>query len=151
MTGKAHAALGAAIGGIVAYSIKDTGQQAVIMSMAVLGSLTPDIDHVKSRISQKYPVLAVVISKIFGHRNFLHSPAFVLILWILLHASLPGIAFVYGYGGHLLQDLCTKGGIPLLQPLSKKKYAILPFKTGSMDFPVTSAIIAILIGISGKL
>lgn len=51
MTGKAHAALGAAIGGLIAYSIRDTEQQTIVITMSVIGSLAPDIDHVKSRIS----------------------------------------------------------------------------------------------------
>lgn len=91
-----------------------------------LGSLLPDIDHPRSYIGRRTYPLSVLIHKLFGHRGFTHS---------LLSISILGVASVIwwgsnplffgglllGYFSHLLGDMTTIQGIPLLFP-KKKRY-----------------------------
>lgn len=91
-----------------------------------LGSLLPDIDHPRSYLGSMFPFLSVPISKLFGHRGFTHS---------LMATSILGIATAYwwvsnplffgglllGYLSHLLADMTTPSGVPLLYP-KKKRY-----------------------------
>lgn len=41
------------------------------------------------------------------------------------------IGVVFGYISHILLDLFTKEGVPLLRPIIKYRFSLLPFKTGS--------------------
>jgi inner membrane protein len=90
-----------------------------------LGSLFPDIDHPQSYIGRRIPLIPTLIYKTLGHRGFTHS---------LLSLSLFGIAtafywsinplffggFLLGYLSHLLADMTTPSGIPLLYPKYKR-------------------------------
>lgn len=108
---------------------------------AAFGSLLPDIDSQTSLISNTNKLISYVCNKIFGHRGFLHSPACVLLLWLLgtliikqfpehHYLTLLLQAFLFGYTGHLFLDMLTKGGIPFFYPLSKKKVRLSKCKTG---------------------
>lgn len=100
----------------------------------LLGSLLPDIDHPQSSISRLLFGVGSIFHRIFGHRGFTHSLLACLILWGLIqsiHVSFS-IGFCLGYLSHLLGDFFTNRGVPLLHPLSKKRWrAPLTFKTGS--------------------
>lgn len=141
MTGKSHILLGAAVG--IVMQEKSLGVLNLFLTGAsILGSMAPDLDHMKSKISRKVPVLSWLISTVFGHRGLLHSPLMVVILWIVLHNLPFGNVFVYGYIGHLFQDFFTKGGIPLLYPY-KKRYSLPLVKTGGfMEYLLTILMIA---------
>lgn len=91
-----------------------------------LGSLLPDIDHPKSYLGKRLYPLSFFIHKLFGHRGFTHS---------LLSTGFLGLATSYwwdvnplffgglilGYISHLLADMTTVSGVPLLYP-NKKRY-----------------------------
>jgi inner membrane protein len=95
-----------------------------------LGSLLPDMDHPQSYLGRRTYPLSVLINKSFGHRGFTHS---------LLSLFLFGIATAYwwsvnplffggiylGYLSHLLGDMCTVSGVPLLYP-KRKRYKFFP-------------------------
>lgn len=87
---------------------------------------------------------------IFGHRGFLHSPLFLIILWFgLARFQYLGPVLCAGYLGHLVQDLFTAGGIPLFFPIHKK-VSLSPFNTGGiMDYVMTCIFIAIIAYIGG--
>ena len=116
---------------------------------SIIGSLYPDADHqgsfmgkrliisnaifralggVEKRMSKKAPM--------FAHRGILHTPLFVLLVTLLLSLLVPAIAhpIVWGFGigmlSHILLDMLTTSGVPVLFPLTRKKISLLPFKTG---------------------
>jgi inner membrane protein len=94
-----------------------------------LGSLLPDIDHPQSYLGRRTIPLSVLINKCFGHRGFTHS---------ILSLTLLGVAsavwwgsnplffggLLIGYFSHLLGDMTTVSGIPLLYP-KKKRYGFV--------------------------
>ena len=153
MVGRVHAALGVAIGCAIAMDVYPSGSylsKLAVVSIAAAGSLAPDLDTRRSKAGKKLPALAFVFSKLFKHRGFLHSPACLIMLILSSFAmpKLPGfimLVFCAGYAGHLVQDWFTKGGIPLLYPFSKKRYALTRLKTGgASDYIITFIIIMLL-------
>lgn len=104
-----------------------------------IGSILPDIDSPKSTISKFCRPVAILINHYLGHRGFTHAPIiptiFLFVLkYKLVHASELSYRLLYGlaagYFIHLLQDICTAGGVPILYPFSKKKVALFKMKTG---------------------
>ncbi|WP_043157375.1 metal-dependent hydrolase [Aeromonas diversa] len=97
-----------------------------LLPAALLGGLLPDLDHPKSVLGQWLPFISRPLARLFGHRGFTHSLlATGLVLWGV-QSSLPGgpegvkKALLLGYLSHLLGDLLTPAGIPLLWPLRRR-------------------------------
>lgn len=95
-----------------------------------LGSLLPDIDHPQSYLGRRTKPLSVLINKCFGHRGFTHSLLSTLILGVAsaVYWSVNPLffgGFLLGYLSHLLGDMTTPSGIPLLYP-NKKRYKLFP-------------------------
>lgn len=149
MGGGAHKLMGIVLGGVVISEVKpEIPVAAVIMGMSVLGELAPDIDTVNSTISLKIPIISRLINRKFGHRGLLHSPFFLIVLWMWIggRENLGGNVFCIGYLGHLIQDLFTCAGLPLLFPFDKKKISIFPYYSGGiMDYVITSVLIILLL------
>ncbi|NBH61793.1 metal-dependent hydrolase [Anaerotruncus sp. 80] len=164
MTYLTHA-LGGALAGTAVIAILNPGDKvaaAAIMSGAVIGSLLPDIDHTRSKVSRSSAaakITSYAVSAVTKHRGFFHTPLFVLILalalgtvinilpnddfvlaaWSLYFGLLPGML------SHLLLDTCNPGGIMWLYPVSNKKLSILPIKTGSLGEIAVAIILAVLL------
>ncbi|KAA9001744.1 metal-dependent hydrolase [Affinibrenneria salicis] len=92
---------------------------------ALLTSLLPDIDHPKSLLGQRLKWISAPIARAFGHRGFTHSLlAIVAGLWFI-HTRLPAgwiipsdawHAMIIGYLSHIIADMLTSAGVPLLWP-----------------------------------
>ncbi|KAE9517221.1 Inner membrane protein YdjM [Candidatus Liberibacter asiaticus] len=92
---------------------------------ALLSCLLPDIDHPRSFISKRFKTLSLLTSCISSHRGFTHSIlAVILYKWLIHHffpselISYQGLqdALIIGYVSHLVADVLTPTGIPLLWP-----------------------------------
>lgn len=118
----------------------DHSMAAVLMTLAMVGALVPDLDAVESKIEYVKvigikPLVPVsrAINRAYGHRGPLHS------LWgwlgwsiLILPTSvffgwLPTTALSLGYASHLPGDSCTRTGILLLFP-KRKSFHLLPVK-----------------------
>lgn len=99
-----------------------------------IGSLIPDIDEPKSYIGRRSLGVSWFIKKKYGHRGGTHS----VIIWFILMAILMTIArhpFTYGiscgYLFHIVGDFFSNKGVPLLLPLTKKRFKfIVTYRTG---------------------
>lgn len=141
---------------------------SVFYGAVTLGALLPDIDEPNSTIGRKTLGISNAIKALFGHRGLTHSIVFVLsigILLLLLSAfgveKLSGIplvsSFVKGLDEavleififgivigcvlHLMGDMLTPSGVPLLLPFSARNFHLTPaflrFKTGGIwDYAV---------------
>ncbi|KQN61846.1 metal-dependent hydrolase [Erwinia sp. E602] len=96
-----------------------------IIPAALLTCLLPDIDHPKSLLGQRLAWLSKPIARAFGHRGFTHSllavAGGVMLLQTPLPAGwlIPADAFqglVLGYLSHIVADMLTPAGVPLLWP-----------------------------------
>ena len=163
MTGPTHvliALAGAAATGHLTGSVPSGG--AIIF--IILGALAPDLDGGGSitrpgrifqsllghRLAKLIDVLIQVISGvvqvIFGHRGFIHSPFLGLLFmaggWL---AGLPMLFwFGWGYIWHLAGDFLTPAGIPLLAPISLKRFHGANIVTGSMTEKLLSILLLVV-------
>lgn len=146
MTGKHHLVAGTVAGCCVLASTIIEGDTNYLVAggtvlTTMVGSLFPDIDSRTSKLGSKMKITSAIVSKLFGHRGFLHSPLFALVMLLICglmfkKASISGYAllyygFVIGMLNHLFCDMLTKGGIPLFYPALRWKFSILPMKSGS--------------------
>jgi inner membrane protein len=146
MTGKHHLIAGSIAGCCVAASTIVKGDPNVLLIggtvlTTMVGSLFPDIDSRTSKLGSKMKITSTIASKLFGHRGFLHSPLFAICMFLLCNIlfehfqiekySLLYYGFVIGIINHFACDITTKGGIPLLYPMTKAKFSFSPMKSGS--------------------
>jgi inner membrane protein len=95
-----------------------------------IGALAPDLDEPHSKLGRKYPFVAEILKEAFEHRGMTHS--FLLHIGILVIALITMIfdqfigiflaAFAIGCMLHAAGDMMTRGGVPALLPIKKKKY-----------------------------
>lgn len=125
----------------------------LLFSVIVVASLLPDIDHQSSRINRllgtsRGPIgwLVFRFFKIFigSHRTVTHYGVTWLALSLLIGIGLPliwspgppyAVAFSIGYGAHILADMLTDRGVPVLGPLNRRRYTLVP---GLITFPTGS-------------
>ncbi|MBP2847111.1 metal-dependent hydrolase [Dickeya oryzae] len=96
-----------------------------IIPAAMLTALLPDIDHPKSILGQRLKWISVPIARLCGHRGFTHSLLAILLgVYVIrtrlpLDWPLPGDvyhAMIVGYLSHIIADMLTTAGVPLLWP-----------------------------------
>jgi inner membrane protein len=130
-----------ALGGYTFYAHQASNDFELILGamLAIMGGLLPDIDHPQSWIGHRFPRLSSMISKVLGHRTFLHSPlALACLLGLCLYLFQGSIfvfcgnAFCLGYLTHLLGDLCTHHGIPIFWPVKKRFRIPCSFRSGGV-------------------
>lgn len=132
MQGYNHVAGGVVFTGIFA-SFHDVNvfSQPSLIGATVFCALLPDVDHVSSTIGKVFYPIASYLNTRFGHRTITHSliffACFLCAIWLL-----PRGYFVccgYAFGSHLLFDMCTRSGVPLLYPFSRRPF-VLPANPG---------------------
>ncbi|MGP1924635.1 MAG: metal-dependent hydrolase [Arsenophonus sp. NEOnobi-MAG3] len=107
------------------------GNWGHIIIGGILTCLLPDIDHPKSLLGQRLKWLSIPITKVFGHRGITHSFLAIVVASIFLSSNLLSEiiisipvdfihAMVVGYISHILADMLTPVGIPLLWPYRRR-------------------------------
>ena len=110
-----------------------------------VGALLPDIDHPQALLAQWKPagrggplglwrlvrpllIPSLVMREALGHRGALHSAlAGVAVCsaveYLALVVGAPGLgrALGWGYAAHLVADMLTRRGVPLLWPLTRRR------------------------------
>ena len=96
-----------------------------LVPAALLTCLLPDIDHPKSVLGQRFKWISQPIARAFGHRGFTHSLLAVAISLWLFQLNVPADWFLpadvlqgltLGYLSHIVADMLTPAGVPLLWP-----------------------------------
>jgi inner membrane protein len=144
-------------------SLLTLGTGAVVAGMV---ALLPDIDEPESTISRfgsfragplrLRPLwgLSYLLKRTVGHRTLTHSLLAIslaavigLSLTLLGHVAL-GVAVIWGYASHVLADMCTRSGVPLLWPIVPRSFHLLPpglrLRTGSLA--ESAVAVAVLVG-----
>lgn len=107
---------------------------AVFFGLLSLGALLPDLDHPKSKLGHKVPAVSHLFHFLFGHRGFLHSLFFVVIVSavaLMIFGNVISFPIMLGMLAHLASDCLTKEGINLIYPF--KQFSIKGFvETGSI-------------------
>jgi len=142
MTYKTHLTIGLLFSSVIfllIYKIELSPALAVILILSTgLGSSTPDLDTPSGGLWKKVPagsIISRIVNPIFigGHRHLSHSfigfGIFTFLFWLLIKLIAPNLpmihnsefiilaAFGLGYASHLLADMFTEAGVPLLFPL----------------------------------
>ncbi len=95
-----------------------------IIAGGLLTCLLPDIDHPHSFLGQRLKWLSLPIARMFGHRGFTHSLLAIMggIMLFTLQVT-PGLipldafhGMIIGYLSHIIADMLTPAGVPLLWP-----------------------------------
>ncbi|MDY7394051.1 metal-dependent hydrolase [Aureibaculum sp. 2210JD6-5] len=136
MTAPNHIAGGIVITGIFAslWNVNIFANPLYI-SLTIIGSLIPDIDHTKSIIGKLVYPLARWISIKFGHRTITHSIGFITFLtvtmYMLEHFQFFGLEghsasliLFFSVFSHYLLDMATIQGIPLFYPIYRNPCVI---------------------------
>ncbi|WP_147197243.1 metal-dependent hydrolase [Pantoea sp. MBD-2R] len=96
-----------------------------IVPATLLTCLLPDIDHPRSFLGQRFRWLSHPIARAFGHRGFTHSLLAVAGGVALFNLQVPAEwvvpadvfqGLVLGYLSHIVADMLTPAGVPLLWP-----------------------------------
>ncbi|WHZ59093.1 metal-dependent hydrolase [Metabacillus hrfriensis] len=103
----------------------------------IIGSILPDIDEPNSYISRRSFSIYKVINSKYGHQGITHS----LFIWLIfsifslsIFHNFFGLGLSLGYLFHILGDLFSVSGVPLLMPFGAKKIQLpkyLTYKTSS--------------------
>lgn len=161
MTGKSHALIGAAVGyflgGPVAIPFSTVGALLPDIdepNSTISRVIFPKGSHSKSGrilfgillvilaiyLKLNYLVflgMGVLALAFISHRGVLHSPVFLgFMATLALHqfGDLGNYFYLFvGYLSHILADSLTVSGIPMLYPLTKKKYGLRLIKTDTIS------------------
>jgi len=134
MQGFNHVAGGVAFTGIFAsFSNVNIFEKPEYIAATVVFSLLPDVDHTRSLIGKAFFPVAQWINRKFGHRTITHSLIFFIGLLVIIGALESFFSFsrayfiiaAFAYGSHIIFDMCTKHGVLLFWPISKRP-AVLP-------------------------
>lgn len=116
-----HLALSFLIG-IIINKVMSIAHPINYFIFILIGTMIPDLDHPKSKLSNKLKPFSKGIGLFFGHRGLMHTIYFSLLIPGIIYLFLnkeSGLATFIGYISHLFLDCLTKKGINLLQPFSK--------------------------------
>lgn len=130
-TGKTHV-IGGLMAGVITANYLDIGTGYAIV--AAVGSLFPDIDTPASKIGRNIPIFSFLLNLIFGHRGLWHSILASVFFYVLLNNYFPyyiAVLFCIGYLSHLILDMFTPEGVPLLFPVLKR-FSIPIVRTGGI-------------------
>ena len=112
-----------------------TGADVNSLLVAGVAALLPDIDHPNSYIGSKIPIIPSLIKITLGHRGPLHSisaAAFIALAVTVFGGPSLGIAAGVGYLAHILGDMLTPSGVPILWPVLSKDIKLPLVKTGGL-------------------
>lgn len=127
----AHVCFGSVAGAGFMFLAQKNGispEPVAFMLSCTLGSVLPDIDHPKSYIGRRVPLIPKLLYKTVGHRTLTHSILFTLLASMLLyklnHAA--GIGLWAGITSHIILDICTpfSKGVSLFYPITRKRIGI---------------------------
>jgi len=107
--------------GLIFLDFSNMGKY-LFLFLIVLSGIIPDIDYPKSKIGRKFFLISKPLNFLFGHRNFLHSLFFVVILCFLINLFFNKywIPVFIGYCSHIFLDCLTKQGIAIFYPFRFK-------------------------------
>jgi len=96
---------------------------------ATLTSMLPDIDHPKSTVGKRFPIISNILFRTVGHRTLTHSIFFMLVVSSIvfpIHKNIGAGLFI-GIGSHILLDTLKpfSKGCAIFYPFSKKRVGFL--------------------------
>lgn len=130
MMGHTHVAIGVAAGlGVALATHARMPDLLILAGIAGAAALLPDIDHPNGSIRQQLGILGHIGLFWLSHRGITHTFLALLAVSAAVLHFLPyglALAVIAGYGSHLVSDMMTRQGLPILWPLSGESIHLLP-------------------------
>lgn len=137
---KTHLAFGFLMG-LLLLPFFSKGKTLLFMTVVLLASALPDIDHPNSKIGKNIKI----IGYLFEHRGFWHSAWAIILITVLAEYFIGNFvitaAVLIGYGSHLLIDCITKAGIMPLHPLLRWRIKGFLVTNGVIEYVIFALII----------
>lgn len=137
-----------AAAGLIAHAA--FGLPPLATGIAVIASLIPDIDTPRSTVGRLVPFVSYPLS-LAGHRSITHSLAggVLLAIPVLIAQEYASMNFLFpfliGYLSHLLLDLLTPQGCPLLWPLPLHIKIPLVATGGVLEIIFTAVLVVVAV------
>ena len=130
------------------------GELAIALAICMIGALLPDIDHHKSKVGRKLPVISHIISWVFNHRGLVHSVigmvVFTAVALLATNAlggnSIYALWFLTGYASHLIVDSLNPSGVAWLAPFTSKR-ARGSIRTSSFSEGLFLVVLLVVVGV----
>ncbi|MFH1317131.1 MAG: metal-dependent hydrolase [Candidatus Woesearchaeota archaeon] len=96
-----------------------TINEMIFFFMVVIGGVISDLDQPRSKVGKELGIFSKIINFSLGHRGFVHSIIFGLVISALFYLlnTAAAAGFLIGFLGHVLLDSMTKEGIVLFRPI----------------------------------
>ncbi len=129
------------------------GSMYIALAICLVAALLPDLDHAKSKVGRKLPILSKITQSIFSHRGFVHSLLFAMISFLIIYIILShyalntfyAYAFLIGYLSHLAIDSLNPQGVAWLHPFSKYRLKSFIYTNGLGEKAILIAIFLVII------
>ena len=177
LMGKTHL-IGGGMAAMSVITLKGTTEpleMAVIFAGGFIGSLAPDLDHKKSKLSNANIItklVSTVVCMFTTHRNATHTllacgvigvigyllalvgtPLINILigavgftpLSVTEYALLFGISMLLGALSHLIFDFFNDAGVPFFKPFSQKRFRIMNITTSSMGEAIFAAVASVIL------
>jgi len=164
LTAPNHITGGFAVTGVVAALLNvNILENKLLIAVVIIASILPDIDHTKSTIGKTAYPLAKFLQRHYGHRTITHSllalGVLSLIVSLIQQAYCPETpittVFSVAYASHLILDMITLQGIPLLYPFKRNPFVVpgnpnLRFQTNNVRHEMLAFSFFLVLGFSMK-
>lgn len=132
MKGITHALLGLGVGvAVAATAPADTALRVATIAAGGVAGLLPDIDHPKAMISKYAIGIGGAVRMVASHRGPTHTVLFIAAVMGLLYIiEAPEWILAAAAGGlisHVLADMLTVAGVPLLMPITRRSFRLAPY------------------------
>jgi inner membrane protein len=125
------------------------GVMTLLVGVRGIGALAPDLDHPQSSLMRSLGPAKRLARGVLPHRGILHSVFAVAVIRYLgltvFQLDELARAFAWGYASHILGDILTVSGVPILAPLSDSRFGLpepLAIVTGGFGDALYTALIA---------
>lgn len=130
------------IGGVLAALLisKGMGDIALLDTVNMLGvstfaAITPDMWQIARKQGRRKPRETKELTRVLEQSGVTHAPLVYGVLFIImLGVNIPitvSLGFLVGAISHILLDMFNIEGVPLMLPITRKRYHITDIKRGS--------------------
>ena len=134
MMWRSHLVMGV-VAAEITFEVLEITRAPELYALALLGSLVPDLDEPRAKLSRILFFISIPLSKVVTHRGFTHTLLFSALVasgLYLLSVPLAMVLFLsVGILSHLIADAMTYVGVPWLYPLSRGRLSLGLFTTDS--------------------
>lgn len=139
-----------ACAGLAAAAALNAPYPLALAGAGALAALLPDIDHPQGTLRQRLGIVGHVGLGWLSHRGITHTLLALALVAAATWAIAPGplaMAVAAGYGSHLVADMLTRQGLPVLWPLSSRSLHLVPaplrMRAGSFSESLVFALLVV--------